>query len=111
MIATMNPSPSAIEETKSTLKVSAGHETSSFSALILRIPSQFATRIKKVVLKAMVNEVVDDKALIHKYRFEIARLQAQLEAQASVPNTPSITDSHSEQQKVRLLPVLSSGDC
>ena len=48
MIATMNPSPSAVEETKSTLK--------------------FAQRVKKVVLKAMVNEVVGDKALIHKYQ-------------------------------------------
>lgn len=53
MIATMNPSPAAVEETKSTLK--------------------FATRIKKVVLKAVVNEVVDDKALIHKYRSEVGR--------------------------------------
>lgn len=48
VIATMNPSPSAVEETKSTLK--------------------FATRVKKVVLKALVKEVVGDKALIHKYQ-------------------------------------------
>lgn len=51
VIATMNPSPSAIEETKSTLK--------------------FAQRIKKVVLRAIVNEVVDDKALITKYRSHV----------------------------------------
>ncbi|ORY76276.1 P-loop containing nucleoside triphosphate hydrolase protein [Leucosporidium creatinivorum] len=78
VIATMNPSPAAVEETKSTLK--------------------FATRIKKVVLKAVVNEVVDDKTLIFKYRHEIARLQAQLEAQASVPSTPSMSE-HSEEKK------------
>lgn len=51
VIATMNPSSSAIEETKSTLK--------------------FATRVKKVVLKAVRNEVVDDKALIYKYRSHV----------------------------------------
>lgn len=54
VIATMNPSPSAIEETKSTLK--------------------FAQRVKKVVLRAVVNEVVDDKALITKYRSHVRSL-------------------------------------
>lgn len=48
----MNPSSSAVEETKSTLK--------------------FAQRVKKVMLKAKVNEVVDDKALIHKYRSHVS---------------------------------------
>lgn len=52
VIATMNPSPMAIEETKSTLK--------------------FAQRVKKVVLKAQVKEIVDDKALIHKYRSHVS---------------------------------------
>lgn len=51
VIATMNPSPTAIEETKSTLK--------------------FAQRVKKVTLKAVVNEIVDDKALIFKYRSHV----------------------------------------
>lgn len=50
----MNPSSSAVEETKSTLK--------------------FAQRVKKVMLKAKVNEVVDDKALIHKYRSHVSYL-------------------------------------
>lgn len=54
VIATINPSPAAIEETKSTLK--------------------FAQRIKKVVLKAEVREVVDDKALIYKYRSHVGLL-------------------------------------
>lgn len=52
VIATINPSPMAVEETKSTLK--------------------FAQRIKKVVLKAVVREVVDDKMLIHKYRSHVS---------------------------------------
>ncbi|KAI5477372.1 centromeric protein E [Pseudohyphozyma bogoriensis] len=74
VIATMNPSPSAVEETKSTLK--------------------FATRVKKVVLKAQVHEVVDELALIHQYRAQIAHLEAELAAAqeqaakvASVPAT------------------------
>ncbi|SCZ97980.1 BZ3500_MvSof-1268-A1-R1_Chr3-3g06498 [Microbotryum saponariae] len=82
VIATMNPSPMAIEESKSTLR--------------------FAQRVKKVTLKAVVNEVMDDKALIHKYRSHIAHLEAQLQAamsQPSVPNTPSHDNaSHSEEE-------------
>ncbi|SGY81960.1 BQ5605_C009g05537 [Microbotryum silenes-dioicae] len=82
VIATMNPSPMAIEESKSTLR--------------------FAQRVKKVTLKAVVNEVMDDKALIHKYRSHIAHLEAQLQAamsQPSVPSTPSHDNaSHSEEE-------------
>ncbi|BGP51822.1 Kinesin-like protein kip2 [Rhodotorula kratochvilovae] len=80
VIATMNPSPAAIEETKSTLK-----------------------RVKKVVLKAVQHEVVDDKALITKYRSHIAMLEAQLKATlAAPPGTPSQADlaaDHSRQKK------------
>ena len=55
VIATINPSPTAIEETKSTLK--------------------FAARVKKVVLRAKRNEgVEDDKALIWKYRSHVRSL-------------------------------------
>ncbi|GAA6008412.1 hypothetical protein JCM10207_000117 [Rhodosporidiobolus poonsookiae] len=85
VIATMNPSPAAIEETKSTLK--------------------FAQRVKKVVLKAVQHEVVDDKALIHKYRSHIAMLEAQLKstlAGNTAPNTPSqaeVSVDVSRQQK------------
>ncbi|KAM0750409.1 kinesin-domain-containing protein [Meredithblackwellia eburnea MCA 4105] len=78
VIATMNPSPAAVEETKSTLK--------------------FATRVKRVVLKAQVNEVVDEKALITKYRSHITQLEAQLAvamaaaSNPSVPSTPTVAD-------------------
>lgn len=53
VIATMNPSPSAVEETKSTLK--------------------FAQRVKKVALSAKINEVIDDKALIVKYQSQVCQ--------------------------------------
>ncbi|GAA5874768.1 hypothetical protein JCM8547_005206 [Rhodosporidiobolus lusitaniae] len=76
VIATMNPSPVAVEETKSTLK--------------------FAQRIKKVVLKAVQHEIVDDKALLIKYRSHIAMLEAQLNStlanNVSAPSTPSQAD-------------------
>lgn len=91
VIATINPSTSAIEESKSTLK--------------------FAQRIKKVVLKAIRNEVVDEKALITVYRSrvrtpsmfgsltrgemliglcveQIAALEAELAQARSMPGTP-----------------------
>lgn len=48
VICTVNPSVTAVEESKSTLK--------------------FATRVKKVTLHAEKREIVDDKALITKYR-------------------------------------------
>ncbi|GAA6004558.1 uncharacterized protein JCM10292_005672 [Rhodotorula paludigena] len=80
VIATMNPSPAAIEETKSTLK--------------------FAQRVKKVVLKAVQHEVVDDKALITKYRSHIAMLEAQLKStMATAPNTPSQADLVADQSR------------
>ncbi|GAA6015719.1 hypothetical protein JCM11491_002457 [Sporobolomyces phaffii] len=81
VIATCNPSPAAIEETKSTLK--------------------FAQRVKKVVLKAAINEVVDDKALITKYRSHIAMLEAQLNATLtdSAPPTPSQADLEADQSR------------
>ena len=111
MIATMNPSPSAVEETKSTLK--------------------FAQRVKKVVLKAMVNEVVGDKALIHKYqstvrlisllmrqrqgtdrfsrRIQIIELQERLKIATAAANSPSMpsTPSDDPRRKVRNLSFLA----
>ncbi|GAA5901341.1 uncharacterized protein JCM6883_000184 [Sporobolomyces salmoneus] len=83
VIATCNPSPAAIEETKSTLK--------------------FAQRIKKVVLKAAINEVVDDKALITKYRSHIAMLEAQLNATLidSAPPTPSQADLEADHSRTK----------
>ncbi|GAA5966008.1 hypothetical protein JCM21900_004921 [Sporobolomyces salmonicolor] len=81
VIATCNPSPAAIEETKSTLK--------------------FAQRVKKVVLKAAINEVVDDKALITKYRSHIVMLEAQLHATLAytAPNTPTQADLEADKSR------------
>lgn len=60
VIATVNPSMDAIEETKSTLK--------------------FAARVKKVTLHAAVHEYVDDeRALLSRYKDEVRVLQEQLE--------------------------------
>lgn len=53
VVATVNPSPAAVGESQSTLK--------------------FAARVKKVMLKAVVNEVVDDKALIFRYRNHVSQ--------------------------------------
>ncbi|KAK4056426.1 Kinesin-like protein kip2 [Microbotryomycetes sp. JL221] len=95
VIATINPSSSAVEESKSTLK--------------------FATRVKKVQLKAVVNEVIDDKALITKYRAEIARLQmalqvAQTTGTGSAPGTPTtmaIRDAETTSQMQEMQDQLS----
>ncbi|GAA5993905.1 hypothetical protein JCM5350_000119 [Sporobolomyces pararoseus] len=83
VIATCNPSPAAIAETQSTLK--------------------FAQRVKKVVLKAAINEVVDDKALITKYRSHIAMLEAQLNATLtdSAPPTPSQADLEADHSRTK----------
>ena len=58
MICTISPSIVNVEESHNTLK--------------------FAARVKKVVTKAQTNQVMDDKALLEKYRREISELKAQL---------------------------------
>ncbi|KAF9418553.1 hypothetical protein BGZ94_009672, partial [Podila epigama] len=58
VICTISPSYLNVEESNNTLK--------------------FASRVKKVVTKAQTNQVMDDKALLEKYRREIAELKAQL---------------------------------
>lgn len=58
MICTISPSYLNVEESHNTLK--------------------FAARVKKVVTKAQTNQVMDDKALLEKYRREISELKAQL---------------------------------
>ncbi|GAA94879.1 uncharacterized protein L969DRAFT_94171 [Mixia osmundae IAM 14324] len=63
VICTINPSLTAIEESKSTLK--------------------FAARVKRVEIRAERNEVYDEKALITKYQIQIAHLEAQLEESKS----------------------------
>jgi len=55
---TISPSWSNVEESQNTLK--------------------FASRVKKVVLKPESHEILDDKALIQKYRKEIKELKVQL---------------------------------
>ncbi|KAI8847410.1 kinesin motor domain-containing protein [Chytridium lagenaria] len=59
VIATISPSSPNFEETNNTLK--------------------FAERVKKVQVKAHLNQVLDEKALIQKYRMEIADLRGRLE--------------------------------
>lgn len=58
MICTISPSYLNVEESNNTLK--------------------FAARVKKIVTKAQTNQVMDDKALLEKYRREISELKAQL---------------------------------
>ncbi|KAF9215050.1 hypothetical protein BGZ59_002414 [Podila verticillata] len=69
VISTISPSYLNVEESNNTLK--------------------FAARVKKVVTKAQTNQVMDDKALLEKYRREIFELKAQLmltaEATARTP--------------------------
>ncbi|CAH1761291.1 4278_t:CDS:10, partial [Entrophospora sp. SA101] len=59
VICTISPSSENIDESVNTLK--------------------FASRVKEVVTKAQTNTLIDDKALIKKYRMEIEELKAQLE--------------------------------
>ncbi|KAF9899640.1 hypothetical protein BX616_002911 [Lobosporangium transversale] len=58
VICTISPALQNVEESHNTLK--------------------FAARVKKVVTKAHTNQVMDDKALLEKYRREISELRAQL---------------------------------
>ncbi|KAF9126503.1 hypothetical protein BGW39_006572 [Mortierella sp. 14UC] len=58
VICTISPSFLNVEESNNTLK--------------------FAARVKKIVTKAQTNQVMDDKALLEKYRREISELKAQL---------------------------------
>ena len=58
VICTITPAAVSFEESNSTLK--------------------FASRVKKVVTRANFNEIVDDKALLQKYRNEIEQLREQL---------------------------------
>ncbi|CAB4435421.1 unnamed protein product [Rhizophagus irregularis] len=60
VICTISPSVINIEESQNTLK--------------------FAARVKKVVTKAHTNAVMDDKALLQKYRLEIEELKTKLES-------------------------------
>lgn len=63
MICTISPSLINVEESHNTLK--------------------FAARVKKIVTRAHTNQVMDDKALLEKYRREIGELKAQLMVNAA----------------------------
>ncbi|KFH73551.1 hypothetical protein MVEG_00767 [Podila verticillata NRRL 6337] len=67
VICTISPSFVNVEESHNTLK--------------------FAARVKKVVTKAHTNQVLDDKALLEKYRREIGELKAQLLLTASASSS------------------------
>lgn len=58
VIATVSPAAANLEETSNTLK--------------------FAERVKKVPVRALQNQVLDEKALIQKYKLEIADLRNKL---------------------------------
>ncbi|KAF9120162.1 hypothetical protein BGX30_003334 [Mortierella sp. GBA39] len=69
VICTISPSYLNVEESNNTLK--------------------FAARVKKIVTKAQTNQVMDDKALLEKYRREISELKAQLMLTAGDGSTSS----------------------
>ncbi|KAF9946907.1 hypothetical protein BGZ72_011043 [Mortierella alpina] len=71
VICTISPSFLNVEESHNTLK--------------------FAARVKKVVTKAHTNQVMDDKALLEKYRREISELKTQLLLTAA-STTSSMSD-------------------
>ncbi|KAG0186859.1 hypothetical protein DFQ28_007200 [Apophysomyces sp. BC1034] len=60
VLCTISPAIASLEESNNTLK--------------------FAARVKKIVVSAKNDEVMDDKALIQKYRGEIIELKGKLEA-------------------------------
>lgn len=60
VICTISPTPNSMEESLNTLK--------------------FASRVKRITIHAKNDEVMDDKALIHKYRNEIAELKSKLQS-------------------------------
>ncbi|KAG5640776.1 hypothetical protein DXG03_007236 [Asterophora parasitica] len=82
VICTINPDPSAVSETTSTL--------------------QFAKRIKNVQLNAQKKEIVDTDALIERYRKEIEDLKKRLaerEAEAPVRNRRLSTREQVDESK------------
>ncbi|KAF9285957.1 hypothetical protein BGZ68_003347 [Mortierella alpina] len=78
VICTISPSFLNVDESHNTLK--------------------FAARVKKVVTKAHTNQVMDDKALLEKYRREISELKAQLLLTAA-----STTSSMSEDRSTAMM--------
>lgn len=64
VICTISPSVSAIEESINTLK--------------------FASRVKRITTHAKNDDIMDDKALLQKYRGEIAELKTKLQSTTEV---------------------------
>ncbi|CEG78527.1 hypothetical protein RMATCC62417_13123 [Rhizopus microsporus] len=64
VICTISPSASAIEESINTLK--------------------FASRVKRITIHAKNDDIMDDKALLQKYRGEIAELKTKLQSTTEV---------------------------
>lgn len=79
VLCTISPSLQAVEESVNTLK--------------------FATRVKKIAIHAKNDEVMDDKALIQKYRVEIEQLKSKLKEQ-EVSNVTS-TERRDHEQKIK----------
>ncbi|KAF9209443.1 NADH-ubiquinone oxidoreductase chain 1 [Haplosporangium sp. Z 27] len=77
VICTISPSFMNVEESHNTLK--------------------FAARVKKIITKAHTNQVLDDKALLEKYRREISELRAQLLLTIATGNESSVTDGKGPQ--------------
>ncbi|KAF9927618.1 hypothetical protein FBU30_003040 [Linnemannia zychae] len=73
VICTISPSYLNVEESHNTLK--------------------FAARVKKIITKAHTNQVMDDKALLEKYRREIIELKAQLLLTAAAASTATQQES------------------
>ncbi|KAF9114007.1 hypothetical protein BGX27_000335 [Mortierella sp. AM989] len=83
VICTISPSHLNVEESHNTLK--------------------FAARVKKVVTKAQTNQVMDDKALLEKYRREISELKAQLMLTASGEGGEKSTVTRGKQAELSTL--------
>lgn len=79
VLCTISPSLQALEESVNTLK--------------------FATRVKKIAIHAKNDEVMDDKALIQKYRVEIEQLKSKLKEQ-EVGSVTS-TERRDHEQKIK----------
>ncbi|KAF8985818.1 hypothetical protein BGZ46_001786 [Entomortierella lignicola] len=77
VICTISPSFMNVEESHNTLK--------------------FAARVKKIITKAHTNQVLDDKALLEKYRREISELRAQLLLTIATGNESSVTNGKGPQ--------------
>jgi centromeric protein E len=70
VICTLSPSPVSVEETLSSLR--------------------FASRAKRIVNQARINEVMDDAALLRKYRRQIADLRLELQNVRSHQNVQGV---------------------